>query len=125
MMCPKCRSDQTRCIVTRRNEAGDVRTRRYECRECGARFNTKERVGEPVRGRKGGSVSMAKCKICGDTVKAGQVFHSACWEREANRVAEEFCEKRCIHAKQCTDQDELAELHCTECGLIRLLNLGL
>lgn len=68
---------------------------------------------------------MAKCKICGTAVKSGNVFHSACWEREAHRVAEEFCEERCRFPKECADPQQLEELHCDRCPLIRLLNLGL
>lgn len=68
---------------------------------------------------------MAKCKICGDVVKNGNTFHPACWEREANRLAEEFCGEYCRFPRECRDEGQLAELHCDQCGLVRLLNLGL
>ena len=68
---------------------------------------------------------MAKCKICGTAVKSGSVFHSACWEREANKVAEEFCNEYCRFPRECPDPHQLGELHCDQCQLPRLLNLGL
>lgn len=68
---------------------------------------------------------MARCKICGTAVKSGNVFHSACWEREANKVAEEFCDEYCRFNRMGLDEIELGELHCDQCSLIRLLNLGL
>ena len=67
---------------------------------------------------------MARCKICGTAVKSGNVFHSACWEHEAGKVAEKFCDEYCRFPRECKDEDELAELHCDGCELIRLLNLG-
>ena len=68
---------------------------------------------------------MAKCKICGTAVKSGNVFHSACWERKAKKVAEVFCEEYCRFPQECKDPYQLGELHCDRCPLIRLLNLGL
>ena len=38
---------------------------------------------------------MPNCKICGKPVVAANVIHSACWEHEANKVAEEFCDNYC------------------------------
>lgn len=68
---------------------------------------------------------MAKCKFCGTAVKSGNVFHSGCWEREAHKVAEEFCDNYCRFPRECGDEDELQDLHCGGCALVRLLNLGL
>ena len=68
---------------------------------------------------------MANCKICGTAVKSGNVFHSACWEHEANEVAEAFCDGYCRFPRECGDEDELQEMHCDSCPLVRLLNLGL
>ena len=68
---------------------------------------------------------MANCKICGRPVRCANVFHSACWEREAHKVAETFCDEYCRWPREYTDQDSLEELHCSDCVMIRLLNLGL
>lgn len=68
---------------------------------------------------------MANCKICGQAVRVANVFHSACWEREANRVAETFCDDYCRWPRECSNQDSLEELHCADCALVQLLNLGL
>lgn len=68
---------------------------------------------------------MAKCKICGTAVKSGNVFHSDCWARQAGKVAEEFCEGYCRFPQECPDLYQLGELHCDQCPMIRLLNLGL
>lgn len=31
---------------------------------------------------------MAKCKFCGEPVKAAPVFHTGCWVQRASKVAE-------------------------------------
>lgn len=68
---------------------------------------------------------MANCKFCGEPVKTAKVFHSACWETQANKVAEYFCDEYCRFQQEIEDKDSLQELHCSDCVLIRLLNLGL
>ena len=68
---------------------------------------------------------MPKCKICGKPVVAANVFHSACWEREANKMAEEFCDNYCRFPLESTNEEELHEQHCDSCPLVKLLNLGL
>lgn len=68
---------------------------------------------------------MASCKFCGQPVKAATVFHSACWEHEASKVAEEFCDNYCRFPREAANEDELQEKHCGSCSLIKLLNLGL
>lgn len=67
---------------------------------------------------------MAKCKFCGETVRSGVVHHAACWETAASRAAEKFCDHYCRFPRECGDDDELQELHCGGCAMIRLLNLG-
>ena len=47
---------------------------------------------------------MPNCKFCDKPVKAANVFHSACWETQVEKVAEDFCDN---------------------CALIKVLNLGL
>ena len=67
---------------------------------------------------------MAKCKICGQPVRSAPMFHPACWEAVADRMAEEFCDEYCRFPRECDDEDELQELHCDCCSLILVLNLG-
>ena len=68
---------------------------------------------------------MANCKICGQPVRSAKVILSACWETAANKVAAEFCGNYCRWPRECQDEESLAELHCSECAMVRLLNLGL
>lgn len=67
---------------------------------------------------------MAKCKICGQTVRSAPVFHPTCWEAVTKRMAEEFCDEYCRFPREIEDTDSLHELHCDDCTLIRVLNLG-
>ena len=68
---------------------------------------------------------MAKCKICGKPVEAAPVMHRECWETVTARMAEEFCDEYCRFPQEIEDADSLKELHCDDCPLIRVLNLGL
>lgn len=68
---------------------------------------------------------MANCKFCGQNVKTAKVFHPACWEEKANRVAEVFCDDYCRFNRMGLSEVELIELHCSDCALVRLMNLGL
>ena len=52
-------------------------------------------------------------------------MHSACWEKAANDVAEVFCDDYCRFNRMGLDEVELNEQHCSDCALIKLLNLGL
>ena len=65
---------------------------------------------------------MAKCKFCGQSVTAAPVFHPACWQAKAEKVAEEFCDHYCRFPFEC-EQDELDD-KCGNCKLIKLLNMG-
>ena len=38
---------------------------------------------------------MAQCKFCGQGVRIATVFHAACWNNAANKVAETFCDNYC------------------------------
>ena len=42
MICPKCHSDNSKCIDSRQNNKAAYRIRRYECMNCNSRFTTKE-----------------------------------------------------------------------------------
>jgi len=68
---------------------------------------------------------MANCKFCNQPVKAVKVFHPACWETQANKVVEIFCDDYCRFNRMGLDEVTLNELHCSDCALVRLLNLGL
>ena len=67
---------------------------------------------------------MANCKICGGPVKTANMFHSACWETAAHKIAEEFCDNYCRWPRECPDQDSLEEFHCAECPMARMVNMG-
>ena len=68
---------------------------------------------------------MANCKFCGKPTIAANVCHPACWETAASRVAEDFCDNYCRFPRMDLDEEALVELHCSNCALIKLLNLGL
>lgn len=68
---------------------------------------------------------MPNCKICGRPVRCANVFHSACWEKATQDIAEKFCDDYCRWPRECKDEESLQELHCADCALIRVLNLGL
>ena len=63
------------------------------------------------------------CKICGQPVRSGNVFHPACWETVTARLASEICDDYCRYAREIADQD-LLEQQCESCPVTRLRNLG-
>jgi len=67
---------------------------------------------------------MANCRICGKPVLTATVRHAACWEREAERLAEEFCDGYCRWMRECTEEDELEE-KCSKCPLEKMIRLGM
>lgn len=66
---------------------------------------------------------MANCKFCGRPVMAAKVFHSACWEHAADKMAERFCDDYCRWPRECENTDSLVELHCMSCPMSRLLDM--
>lgn len=68
---------------------------------------------------------MANCKFCGKSVKCAEVHHTACREKAAEELCAVFCDEYCRWPFVCKDEDELQELHCDQCPMPRLLNLGL
>lgn len=68
---------------------------------------------------------MANCKFCGRPVQSAKVFHTACWESAVEKMAETFCDDYCRWPRECADKDSLEELHCSDCALVLVLNLGL
>lgn len=67
---------------------------------------------------------MPNCKICGQPVTASKVFHPACWQTQAEKMAEEFCDNYCRFPREDLDEEILHEAHCSKCPMVRLLNLG-
>lgn len=66
MHCPTCAADDDRVVDSRPSPAGDAIRRRRECRSCGARFTTFERVELPellVRKRSGQVSSFSRPKV--------------------------------------------------------------
>ena len=68
---------------------------------------------------------MANCKFCGRPVRSAKVFHSACWELEAEKALQIFCDDYCRWPDGCDDIGEMVQQHCRDCVLVRALNLGL
>lgn len=68
---------------------------------------------------------MPNCKICGQPVTASKVFHPACWETQAEKMAEEFCDNYCRFPREALDEEILHKAHCDSCPMVRALNLGL
>lgn len=66
---------------------------------------------------------MAKCKFCGEPVKAAPVFHPFCWEQAVNKYAGEICDEYCKFPREIKDHDNLIE-HCSECVAVELLRMG-
>jgi transcriptional repressor NrdR len=72
VLCTECQSE-TRVLESRRNRAGDGVRRRRECRSCGARFTTLERLAVErveVRKRSGGRQPFDAAKLRGALVRA-------------------------------------------------------
>lgn len=67
---------------------------------------------------------MANCKICGLPVRVAPVFHTGCWQKAADDMAADFCDNYCHWPYVCEDSESLQELHCDDCPMIRVLNLG-
>lgn len=44
---------------------------------------------------------MAKCKICGKAVVTTNVFHRECWQEEAEKLAQVFCDDYCRWPREC------------------------
>jgi transcriptional repressor NrdR len=64
--CPSCGADDDRVVDSRPVPAGDAIRRRRECRACGLRFTTFERVELPdltVRKRSGSALPFSRAKV--------------------------------------------------------------
>ncbi len=75
MRCPACGADQDRVVDSRPTPTGDAIRRRRECRACGERFTTFERVEHPellVRKRSGAVSAFARDKVLDGMARAAQ-----------------------------------------------------
>lgn len=69
---------------------------------------------------------MPYCKFCGERVTESVVFHSKCWIKQAEEIAELFCDGFCKWPYLCSNEDELSMEHCDhDCPLIKMVNAGL
>lgn len=65
---------------------------------------------------------MAKCKFCGEPVKAAPVFHPSCWVQAVNKLAGEICDEYCKFPFE-LDYEALVD-KCERCPMTRLKELG-
>lgn len=75
MRCPDCGSDDDRVVDSRPSPSGDAIRRRRECRSCGLRFTTFERVELPelsVRKRSGVVAAFSRTKVLDGMSRAAQ-----------------------------------------------------
>lgn len=66
---------------------------------------------------------MAKCKFCGQGVRTAPVFHPACWEQAAEKLASEFCLEYCRFRREAEADLALSE-QCAMCPMVRVIRLG-
>lgn len=75
MRCPTCSADHDRVVDSRPSTDGEAIRRRRECRACGARFTTFERVELPellVRKRSGTVAAFSRQKVLSGMQRAAQ-----------------------------------------------------
>jgi transcriptional repressor NrdR len=73
--CPSCGADDDRVVDSRPSTGGDAIRRRRECRSCGLRFTTFERVELPellVRKRSGLVAPFARAKVLDGMARAAK-----------------------------------------------------
>jgi transcriptional repressor NrdR len=73
--CPSCGADDDRVVDSRPSPSGDAIRRRRECRACGLRFTTFERVELPellVRKRSGTAAPFARAKVLDGMARAAK-----------------------------------------------------
>ena len=68
---------------------------------------------------------MANCKFCGKPVQSSSVHHAECWKEAAGELVREFCEDYCRYPLERRSEQELQELYCSACPMVKILNLGL
>lgn len=75
MRCPSCGVDDDRVVDSRPSTSGDAIRRRRECRACGLRFTTFERVEQPellVVKRSGAIAPFSRKKVIDGMARAGK-----------------------------------------------------
>ncbi len=75
MRCPGCGLDEDRVVDSRPSPTGDAIRRRRECRECGLRFTTFERVEVPdvlVRKRSGALSLFDRARVLDGMARAAK-----------------------------------------------------
>ena len=75
MHCPRCGVDDDRVVDSRPADRGSAVRRRRECRACGSRFTTFERVELPgvlVRKRSGAASPFSRQKVLDGMVRAAK-----------------------------------------------------
>ena len=75
MRCPNCGTGDDRVVDSRPSSSGDAIRRRRECRACGLRFTTFERVEQPellVVKRSGAVVPFSRTKVVDGMARAGK-----------------------------------------------------
>ena len=68
---------------------------------------------------------MAICKFCGKSVESSPVHHSDCWKEAAGELAKEFCDDYCRFPLERRSEEEMQELYCSKCPMVKVMNLGL
>ena len=72
MLCPSCRSEQSRVLDSRTVESGSAIRRRRECSNCGTRFTTLERSILLVTKRNGVTEEFSRDKVIRGVSRACQ-----------------------------------------------------
>lgn len=68
---------------------------------------------------------MANCKFCGKPVQSSSLHHAECWKEAAGELAREFCDEYCWCSLISPSEQELQEMYCSACPMVKILNLGL
>jgi transcriptional repressor NrdR len=113
--CPACGSDDDRVVDSRPSPAGDAIRRRRECRSCGLRFTTFERVELPplhVRKRSGVVAPFAREKVFEGMARAAK-----------DRVPAEDLERAAAAVEMALRQDGVREVSSEQVGLQVLAQL--
>ena len=63
---------------------------------------------------------MPNCKICGKTVTAGEIIHSACREEKVYQIMGVICDKYCKYPELCRGYGELDKF-CDSCEVADML----
>lgn len=107
MRCPYCRSEDDKVVDSRASGDGDAIRRRRECRACGRRYTTYERIEEVpllVRKRSGAVVPFDRAKVIEGVAKAA-AGRAAVGEEEAAAIAASVEEQLRAAGPQVTSEE--------------------